>query len=108
MRNFVHPGKVVSVIAPYVLATGAGCLVGSIFGVAESPAAVGASVNLRRVGVVTLPKAAGAVTQGQALYWDNTNFVVTTTATGNKLIGAAENAQAAGDATVAVILSGQF
>lgn len=108
MRNFIQPGKVVTVTAPYALTSGAGALVGSIFGVAEAPAASGASVNLRRTGVFTLPKATGAITQGAALYWDNTNYVVTTSASGNTKIGAALTAQASGDATVQAILSGQF
>ena len=108
MRNYVQPGRVVAVTAPYALTSGAGCLVGSIFGVAEAPAASGAQVNLSRMGVYILPKATGAITQGAALYWDNTNYVVTTTASGNTKIGAALTAQASGDATVQVILSGQF
>ena len=102
MRNFVQPGKVITVTAPYALASGAGCLVGSLFGVALAPASSGANVNIQTYGVFTLPKAAGTIAQGQTLYWDNTNFVVTTTATGNTKIGAALTAQAAGDATVQV------
>lgn len=108
MRNFVQPGKIVSVTAPRALNSGDPALVGVIFGIAEAPAASGASVPLRRVGVFTVPKATGAITQGAALYWDNTNFVVTTTASGNTKVGAALTAQASGDATVQVILSGQF
>jgi predicted RecA/RadA family phage recombinase len=108
MRNFVSPGKVVTVLAPYALVSGAGALVGVIFGVASAPAASGASVNLSRLGVFTLPKATGAITQGAALYWDNTAKNLTTTSAGNTKVGAAITAQASGDATVQVLLSGQF
>ncbi len=108
MRNFLFPGKVVPVLAPYNLNSGDGALVGVIFGVASAPAAINTTVQLSRLGVFTLPKATGAITQGAALYWDNTNKNLTTTASGNTKVGAALTAQASGDATVQVILSGQF
>lgn len=104
MRNFIQPGKVISLPAPYAVTSGAGCLVGSIFGVAEAPAAAGTQVPLRRFGVFTLPKATGAITLGATLYWDDTNKVVTTTAAGNIKIGAAVTAQASGDASVRLVL----
>ena len=107
MRNYVQPGKVVPVTAPYALASGAGCLVGGLFGVAEAPAASGAQVNLSRSGVYTLPKAAVAISQGAVVYWDNTNYNITTTATGNTKVGLALTAQVSGDATVQVIVTGQ-
>ena len=78
MRNFLFPGKVVPVLAPYNLNSGDGALVGVIFGVASAPAAINTTVQLSRLGVFTLPKATGAITQGAALYWDNTNKNLTT------------------------------
>ncbi len=104
MNNWVQPGKTITLVAPRAIAAGGGILVGSIFGIAKAAAANGANVETEIVGVVDLPKAAGAVTQGQKLYWDNTNFVATTTAAGNTQIGVATQAAATGDATARVLL----
>ena len=108
MRNFLSPAKVVSVTAPYALNSGDGCLVGVLFGVASAPAANGATVQLSRLGAFTLPKATGAITQGAALYWDNTARNLTTTSSGNTKVGAALTAQVSSDTTVQAVLSGQF
>ena len=43
--------------------------------------------------------------QGAKLYWDNTNKVLTTTASGNTIVGVAAAAAASGDATVAILLN---
>lgn len=102
--NYVQPGDTVTVTAPYVLTSGAGCLVGSLFGVALSAAANAATVEIMTTGVFDITKASGAVTQGAKMYWDNTNKVVTTTSTSNTLIGVATQAQASGDATCRVRL----
>lgn len=104
MNNWIQPGKTITLIAPRALASGAAFMVGSIFGIAKSAAAQGANVETELTGVVDIVKAAGAVTQGQKLYWDNTNFVVTTTSAGNTQIGVATQAAAAGDATARVLL----
>lgn len=107
MRNFIQPGDTVDVLAPYALASGAGALVGSIFGVAEGTAATGAAVRLKRTGVFTLAKATGeAWTVGAKLYWDNTNKRLTTTSAGNTLVGAAMAAAASGDTTGNALLDG--
>lgn len=105
MKNFVQPGDNLDLIAPRALVSGAGFLVGAIFGVASTDAAQNAPVVGVTRGVFDLPKAAGAITQGQKLYWDNAAFNVTTTAGGNTLIGAATQAAAAGDATARVKLN---
>lgn len=104
MKNFKQPGSRLTLTAPYDVASGAGFLVGTIFAIALFAALSGAPVEGERNGVFTLPKAAGAVTQGQKLYWDDAAKVVTTTAGANKLIGAAAAAAAGGDATVDVVL----
>ena len=107
-RGYVQPGQTLTLIAPRALVSGAGMLVGAIFAVALADAAQGAPVEARRVEVFDLAKATGeAWTQGQKVYWDNTAFRVTTTAAGNTLIGAATQAQAAGDAVGRVLLTGQ-
>ena len=107
MKNKIQPGNVLTLTAPRALTSGAGFLVGSIFAIATSDAASGASVEGDTVGVFDHPKAAGAVTQGQLAYWDNTAFVLTTSASGTKLIGAFTQAAASPDATARVKLTGQ-
>ena len=107
MKNFVQPGRTVTVAAPYDVASGAGCLVGSLFGVATMDAVSGASVDITTCGVYTLAKtSAQAWTVGAKVYWDDTNKVVTTTATSNTLIGCALEAAANPSATGTVRLNG--
>lgn len=109
MKNYVQPGDVISVAAPYDVASGAGALVGTLFGVAQAAAANGAAVELVTRGVFDLAKAGSqAWTVGAAIYWDNTNKVCTTTSSGNTLIGKAVAAVAngAGDTIGRVRLDG--
>lgn len=108
MRNYIQMGDLILVTAPRALTSGAGCLVGTLFGVATKAVDSGAQVTIQCYGVVDLPKAATITpAEGTALYWDNTNFVVTATASGNTLIGKAVlPVAAAGDATIRVRLNG--
>lgn len=107
MKNFIQPGDFITVPAPADVASGQMVAVGSILGVAEADAATGANVTLARKGVFSLPKtAAQAWTVGDKLYWNATNAVATTTATGNTLIGAAVEAAANPSDTGVVLLDG--
>lgn len=107
MKNYVQDGHVLSVAAPYDVASGGGVLVGSLFGVALSAAATGATVVVQTCGVFTLAKtSAQAWTVGAKVYWDNTAKEVTTTATNNTLIGCAVEAAANPSATGTVRLNG--
>lgn len=109
MKNFIQPGDVVSVTAPAAVASGAGVLVGSLFGVATHTAANAAAVEIATKGVFTLAKATGqAWTVGARIYWDDTAKNCTTTAGTNKLIGVALAAAASGDTTGTVLLSAAF
>lgn len=111
MRNYVQPGNTITLIAPYDVAAGDGLLVGSIFGVATGNAANGETVEISLVGVFDLAKAASqAWSAGDKVYWDNTNKVVTKTATSNTLIGAAVEAVGGGasDTVGRVRLNGSF
>ena len=107
MKNFVQRGDNLTLTAPYGLTSGQGALVGAIFGVASADAAINTDVVLVTEGVFDLTKAAGALTAGALVYWDNVNRNVTATATGNKLIGATTRAAASGDATARVLVTGQ-
>lgn len=95
MKNYIQTGDNVTVAAPADVLSGAGVLVGSLFGVASADAASGASVVIVTRGVFTLPKtSAQAWTVGAKIYWDATNKVCTTTATSNTEIGVAIEAAA--------------
>lgn len=108
MKNFVKEGDVITVTAPYDVASGDGVLVGSLFGVAAYTAVSGAAVEIKPEGVFDI-KALSTDTgnPGAKLYWDNTNKRLTTTASGNTLVGCiVELAKANGDATARVYLDG--
>lgn len=103
-QNFVKDGCVIEVTLGATIAAGAGILIGSLVGVALKSGVSGDTINVALVGVWDLPKAPGAVTQGAALYWDNTAKKVTTTSAGNTLMGYAYAAALSGDANARVRL----
>jgi predicted RecA/RadA family phage recombinase len=109
MKNEIQKGDTIPLIAPYAVASGAGLLVGSIFGVANFAAAIGTEVEATLVGVFELAKATGAAwTQGARIYWDDAAKNCTTTAATNKLIGVAVAAAASGDTVGRVRLTAAF
>lgn len=108
MKNYVQPGDTLTLTAPYAVTSGQGAQVGALFGLAKTDIPNGGSGEFLMVGVNDITKAAGiAFTQGALVYWDNTARNVTSTASGNKLIGATTQAAAGGDATARVKLTGQ-
>lgn len=111
MKNFIQPGDVLTLAAPYDVASGAGLLVGSLFGVASGAALSGANVEAVTRGVFDLAKAGSqAWTVGAKVYWDNSGKVCTTTSSGNTLIGVAVAAvgSGAGETIGRVRLNGSF
>lgn len=107
MKNYIDPGENITLPAPAAVTSGQAVMAGSIFGVTQFAAAIGDPVVLSRRGRFTLPKtSAQAWTVGAKVYWDATNSVVTTTASGNTLIGAAAVAAANPSATGVVLLDG--
>ena len=107
MKNFVQEGDILTVVAPAAVLSGAGVLVGTIFGIAQTDAASGAEVAIKRKGVFTHAKtSAEAWTAGAKIYWDNTNKVFTSTAGTNQLVGAAVAAATNPSATGTVLLDG--
>lgn len=109
MKNYVQPGNTVTVAAPYDVLSGAGLLVGSLFGVAAYKALSGAEVEADTVGVFDLPKlSTDVVTAGALLYWDNTNKRLTLTSSTHKLVGVALAGAGNGVATVRIRLNGAF
>ena len=109
MKNFVSSGSTLKITASAAISSGDGVLTGSIFGVATGDIANGADGIVNLTGVYDLPKTGSqAWSVGDKVYWDDTNKVCTTTATGNTLIGAAVLAVAGGasDTTGRVRLNG--
>ena len=97
MKNYVQPGDVVRVPAPADVLSGAGVLVGTLFGVAVHDALSGADVEIATTGVYDLPKAGSqAWTVGAAIYWVAASFHCSTTAGANTLIGHAVAAVGSG------------
>lgn len=110
MKTFHSRGDSITVPAPSGgTISGNAYLIGALFGIAGSTVAEGAPVVLDTTGVFRIAKATGgALTVGQAVFFDNTAKKVTGTATGNTLIGAALE-EAGSDATTAVVrLNGTF
>lgn len=111
MKNYVQDDDVISVTAPYAVASGGGCLVGVLFGIAQTAAASGATVQLQTEGVFDITALSTDTASGTTLvhaYWDDTNKRVTTTATSNTLIGVIVGVKNSGDATARVRLNGSF
>lgn len=82
MRNFVAPGDNIEVTAPAAVLSGAGVLIGSLFGVATMDAAINTPVVISTQGVFDLPKAPSqAWTVGQVVHWDTATNRATNVAT---------------------------
>lgn len=107
MKNFKHNGDLVTVAAPAAVSSGDGVLVGNLFGVATTDAESGADVVIATRGVFELPKlGTDVVSQGDTLYWDDTNGELTLATTGNYPVGVAVKAAGNGDTTVEIRLDG--
>lgn len=105
MKNYVQKGDSITVPAAHDVASGAGHLVGGLFGVATGDALSGKNVTLVRKGVFVLNKiSAQAWTVGQKVYWNDTAKECTTVASGNTLIGCAVDAAADPSATGTVVI----
>lgn len=115
MQNFICDGNTMDVTLGSGETTfGAGklYLVGVMVGVIASLTRAGQTVFYNQAsaqgdiavvkfdGVVSVPKATGAITLGAKLYYDATAKNVTTTSSGNTFCGYAYTAQQSGDATV--------
>lgn len=97
MRNYVQKGETLPFTAPTGgVEGGKGYLIGAIFCVAVASIAAGDQFQGMVEGVFCLPSATGSGSnfdEGAKLYWDDTNDVVTKTATGNTFIGHAVEAK---------------
>jgi len=88
-KNIISDGQVLPFTAPAGgVASGSAYLIGAVVVVAMQDAAAGASFPGMIDCAVALPKASAlAISEGAAVYWDNTNKNVTTTASGNTKCG---------------------
>ena len=110
MKNFVQEGKVINFAAPATVASGAGAMVGKIFGVAVNDYASGAAnAEFAVEGVFDLAKVSAQAwaTVGLPIYWDNTAKLCTTTPA-DLLIGVNIETAANPSSTGRVRLNGSF
>lgn len=106
-KNFIQPGRVVSVIAPAAVDSGELVRVGVLAGVTQHAAAAGTPVEIGTEGVWELAKvSAQAWTAGDAIYASATNLATTAATAGNLLIGVALAAAANPSAVGLVRLNG--
>lgn len=104
--TFISDGRYIDHTPAGALASGDVVVQGDLVGVVERPLAAGELGALAVDGVFDFTKNTGvAYTVGTILYWDDTNNVVTTTASGNKQIGKVARAAASADTSVRVRLS---
>lgn len=104
--NYVQEGKTLNYAPSGAdVASGEFVVIGVIGGVAKSAIADGKTGAVHICGVFSVAKASGAITQGAKLYWNSTNSNLTTTASGNTLVGVAAEAAASGDATAKLLLN---
>lgn len=101
--KYVMSGEVIDYVAGSAITSGQVLLIGVRIGVALAPIASGATGAVRVKGIFTIAKlSTDVVAQGAALYWDNTNSRLTTTASGNTLAGYASAAAGNGVTTVEI------
>lgn len=115
MKNYVQPGKTLTLTAPYTRTSGQTAKVGGIIGVAACDVTSGARGEFDVEGVFDLEKATGAAwTEGQILYWDDTAKNWTPTVGSNTKAGVAVANDAigtmpvSGDSVGRVRLNGSF
>lgn len=88
MKNYVHPGDTITVVAPSNVASGDLVIIGGLVGVAVADADSGAEVEIMTRGVFDLPKTSAQAwaTVGLAIY-GTTSGPATTSTSDTTLIG---------------------
>ncbi|MEO8134842.1 MAG: DUF2190 family protein [Betaproteobacteria bacterium] len=105
--NYVQPGETITLTAPYTVVSGAGALVGGIFGVALGNVTSGDEGEFATGGVWDLlAVTAETFVQGDPVYWDNGQKKCSNGSTGNDRIGSALSAKSGSATTVRVRLDG--
>lgn len=109
MKNFVQPGENITITATAAASSGDGVLVGSLFGIASTDAAIGDSLTLATRGVYSMPKpSTDVLAVGDPVYWDDAAGLVTTDAASgaNPQVGLAVTAAGNPSSAVNVRLDG--
>lgn len=102
MKAYKQEGEILSVAAPYALASGEAFRLGSLFLVALKAAASGETVAASRMGVFSIKKLSTAVvTVGAKLNWNATNKELQLTT--SDLDGVATAVEAAGNGVTSVV-----
>lgn len=105
--NYVQPGDVLTLAAPYTVISGAGAKVGNIFGVALGDVTSGASGEFQLCGVWDLlAVTADVASVGDRVYWDDAAKKATVDVTGTDQIGVCTKAKTNADTTIRVRLDG--
>lgn len=108
MRNFIQPGEMLDAVAPSGGVTaGVPVKIGTALLIPSKSAAEGASFAGAHQGCFEVPAATGQAWAANAfplVYWDDTNKVFTTTASGNTKAGIAIAAKASDGAVGSVKL----
>jgi len=109
MKNFVQAGDVLTLTAPYTVASGGLCHVGEIVGVAAASAASAATVVINTRGVFNLTHAVTntAAAIGAVAYYDTTAKAISNTTTYQR-VGTFVAAKVTTSTAVTVRLSGAF
>ena len=103
--EFISDGLLIDFTPASAIAAGEVVVQGDLIGIASRAIAANQRGSLCVRGVFDCTKNTGvAYTVGLLLYWDNTNKVVTTTASGNKLLGKVVAAALTTDVTVRVLV----
>lgn len=108
-KNYIAPGDVVTLPAPYQRNSGQGARIGALFGIAANDVLNGALGEFHTEGVWALNKSTGAGTAlvvGGKAYWDDTAKAVTGVVGSNLFIGHAMATVADGATSVNVRLHG--
>lgn len=110
MNNYKQKGDFITATAPAGgVTSGMAVLIGGLFGVATTTALQDEEFELATTGVYDLPKvAANTFAIGAPVYFNTSNGNLTSTASGNKLVGTATAVAAGGDATASVRLNGVY
>uniref|UniRef100_A0A7C4LIJ9 DUF2190 family protein n=1 Tax=Schlesneria paludicola TaxID=360056 RepID=A0A7C4LIJ9_9PLAN len=104
--TFVQDGCAIDYTPGSAVTAGDVVVQGDLIGIAQGDIAANKPGALVVEGVFDFAKATNvAYTVGTVLYWDDTNNIVTATATGNKQVGKVVRAAATTDPTVRVRLS---
>jgi predicted RecA/RadA family phage recombinase len=105
-KNFVQDGATVEVTAPAAISSGAGILIGNLFGIALHDAASGAPLRIRTEGVFEVAKTSAlAIGVGDRLFWVPGSSVVNKTTTSQVCVGVAVGAAANPSPTVLMKLA---